>query len=198
MPSVYQYKDENGNPTNKVISYNNGLVYERPINYDKMTLVEKQKYGRMISKENGNEQGPPTYWTEERVTLFLNELIDWMEADDDNCFILEFINKKRISSGTYQSWKELYPNLLPLFNVIKEKQESVIVRKAMFNKANSSFAQFYLKNKHNYQDKFISENHNLPISFNINLPEPKEVNYIDLKDQKELPPSENKTDDESF
>jgi len=135
-------------------------------------------------KELHKKPGPkgPWKWTEEEALKVGYELLEWMEASEDNLFFQEFlVTKKGLYRDLVADLSGYYPEFARIVKKAKELQEFRLVRLAAKQKINPVFTIFLLKNHHNYEDKKTVESTNV----NLNIEDRKKLQNLDPADLKE-------------
>lgn len=110
----------------------------------------KPEDGKQFSKD----YQPAEKWTEEKALKLGNELIDWLNEDEENIFYEEFLllNKNYYSKLTnYLSGK--FSSFSTLIETAKEIQKLKLVKFGVFDKLNAQMTKFVLINNHGMSDK---------------------------------------------
>lgn len=105
-------------------------------------------------KQFSSDYQPKEKWSEKRATDLGSELIDWLNAEDENVFFQEFliINKKLYPDITRYLCNK-YSSFYELIETAKKIQEIKLVKFGVFDKLNSTMTKFVLINHHEYTDK---------------------------------------------
>jgi hypothetical protein len=110
----------------------------------------------MATKKNPG--GRPTKWTEEKVILLGEELIDWLKLDDDNVWFEKFLyEEKDLYPQFISEMRDKYPKFSELIKRAKKIQESKLVDGTLKHSLNPTMAIFVLKNHYQYTDKQQTE-----------------------------------------
>ena len=110
----------------------------------------------MATKKNLG--GRPTKWTEEKVILLGQELIDWLKLDDDNVWFEKFLyEEKDLYPQFISEMRDKYPKFSELIKRAKKIQESKLVDGTLKHSLNPTMAIFVLKNHYQYTDKQQTE-----------------------------------------
>ena len=110
----------------------------------------------MATKKNSG--GRPTKWTEEKVILLGEELINWLKLDDDNVWFEKFLyEEKDLYPQFISEMRDKYPKFSELIKRAKKIQESKLVDGTLKHSLNPTMAIFVLKNHYQYTDKQQTE-----------------------------------------
>lgn len=137
--------------------------------------------------EKGNKAAQK--WTEEIALKFGNDILNWMEAEDENIFFEEFIYMKAIPTD-YHPTVKIYPELITylnktftaffkLYGKAEKLQEIKLKKFGCFDKLNASMTKFTLINNHNWKEK--SESDITTGGEKINTPDLSNISYAQLK-----------------
>jgi len=105
-------------------------------------------------KQFSKDYQPPTKWTEERALKVGNNLINWLNEEDENIFFEEFllINQDFDTYLTsYLSHK--FTSFFNLLQKAKDIQELKLKKFGIFDKLNPSMTKFVLINNHGWTDR---------------------------------------------
>lgn len=123
----------------------------------------KPEDGKQFSKE----YQPAEKWTEKVSLKFANDLLEWMNAEDENIFFDDFLFNVA-NPKDYGKNNRIYPELIDylcdkfssfskLLEIAKKKQEIKLKKFGVFDKLNASMTKFTLINNHGWKDKSESE-----------------------------------------
>ncbi len=98
--------------------------------------------------------GRPTEWTEEVAMELAKELMEWMEASEENILFNRFLyEKKGLSHQIISELCHKWPKFSDAIKRAKDLQESKLVDGAMKMKLNTTMTIFFLKCNRGWQDK---------------------------------------------
>jgi len=110
----------------------------------------------MATKKNPG--GRPTKWTEEKVLLLGQDLINWLKADRDNVWFERFLYEEQDLYPQFISeMVHKYPKFSELIKKAKKIQENKLVDGTLKHDLNPTMAIFVLKNHYQYTDKTQTE-----------------------------------------
>lgn len=118
----------------------------------------KPEDGKQFSKD----YQPAEKWTEKVSLKFANDLLDWMNAEDENIFFDDFLFNVA-NPKDYGKNNRIYPQLidylcnkfssfLKLIEIAQKKQEIKLKKFGVFDKLNASMTKFTLINNHGWTD----------------------------------------------
>lgn len=110
-------------------------------------------------------RGRPSVWDELAVTRLGNDLIAWLQADDDNIFVEDFLSQHGLYRQAQARLTSKFEVFRDLIKAAKEIQEIKINRLALKQKVNPVMAIFLLKNHHGYADKQEIKTENLNYNY---------------------------------
>lgn len=113
-------------------------------------------------KQFSKEYQPAEKWTEKVSLQFANDLLDWMNAEDENIFFDDFLFNVA-NPKNYGKRNRIYPDLIDylcnkfssfsdLLEVARKKQEIKLKKFGVFDKLNASMTKFTLINNHGWAD----------------------------------------------
>lgn len=120
--------------------------------------IEPEKDGVATRFKKGNKVAET--WTEEIATQLGNDLIDWLNAVDDNkqdkgnIFFEEFlVIEKDLHPSTIAYLRGKYSPFSKLIEKAKKIQELKLVKYGVADRLNATMTKFVLTNHHNYSEK---------------------------------------------
>ena len=115
----------------------------------------KPEDGKQFSSEY---QPDKTIWKEEVCIKFCNDLIEWMNEDEENMFYKEFILKEanpedygtdKIPHDIISTiYNKKYTSCVKLINKAKELQKMMLIKNGVLDRLNASMTKFVLINDH--------------------------------------------------
>lgn len=122
----------------------------------------KKKSPETIEKMKGNTNAQ--VWDFETAKKLFTDLIDWLNADLQNVFIISFLAERKIHKSTLDYLIDTYDNeakeLRDLEKTAKTIQEARLVDLGFKNVGNPTITIFLLKNNHGYKDRYENDNTN--------------------------------------
>jgi hypothetical protein len=110
----------------------------------------------MATKKNPG--GRPTKWTEEKVLLLGQDLINWLKEDRDNVWFERFLYEEQdLYPQLISEMVHKYPKFAELIKKAKKIQENKLVDGTLKHDLNPTMAIFVLKNHYQYTDKTQTE-----------------------------------------
>jgi hypothetical protein len=114
--------------------------------------------GKQFSSEY---QPDKEVWTEELSLLFLEDLIKWIKAEDENIFVDDFIFLSCDESKYEGKIYATLPNYLAskftscsnLYAKAIEMQKTKLIKYGVFDTLNAQMTKFVLINNHGFKDK---------------------------------------------
>lgn len=133
--------------------------------------------------EKGNKAAQK--WTEEIALKFGNDMLKWMEEEDENIFFEEFVYMKAVATD-YHPTVKIYPDLINylkdtfsaffvLYKKAEKLQEIKLKKFGCFDKLNASMTKFTLINNHGWKERIENEG-----GININIKDFKDMSDEDL------------------
>ena len=102
----------------------------------------------IVPKKNGR----PLEWTEERINIEADFLIDWIN-NEDSYFLTQFMNQRDLDPKLLATFSERSPKFHQAFEKAKRIQEERLVNLAVFKKGDPGFIKFILQNKAGWKEK---------------------------------------------
>jgi len=100
-----------------------------------------------------NKGGRPVKWTEEALCELGEELIQWLEASDDNIFFEEFLIKKGLYKDILNKYIDSYSSFFALIKRCTELQAVKLQKGGLSGKYRDAMSIFLLKAKHGLREK---------------------------------------------
>lgn len=120
----------------------------------------KPKDGRQFSSKNQ----PPEKWTEKTSMELGDDLIDWLNAKDNegndkgNIFFEEFlIIERKLYPELISYLSEKFTSFFKLIEKAKKIQEIKLVKYGVGDRLNATMTKFVLTNHHGYKEKSENE-----------------------------------------
>lgn len=108
-------------------------------------------------------------WTEERALKLGNDLIEWMNENDDNMFFEEFLLiEKDLYEEIISYLCKKFTSFLKLIKKAQKIQEIKLKKFGVQDRLNASMTKFTLINNHGWKDR-IEQDVKQESSININL-----------------------------
>ena len=123
-------------------------------------------------KQFSKDYQPPVKWTEERALKVGQDLIDWLNAEEENMFYEEFlliVNDYDLNLPKYLAGK--FSSFYELLEKAKKIQELKLKKYGVFDKLNPSMTKFVLINNHGWTDR--SE-----VKADVNIP--NEISSVEI------------------
>jgi len=127
----------------------------------------KPSDGKQFSSEY---QPSKEIWTEDVALMFCQDIVDWLNKDDENIFFDEFIfmiadpkkyhEKAKIYVDLPAYLGRKFSSCFDLLNTALKIQEIKLKKFGVFDKLNASVTKFCLINLHDWKDKTENENKN--------------------------------------
>ena len=117
--------------------------------------MSKESTKRKEGGQPGNTNAEK--WTEQMVSDLANELIKWLQ-EDDNIFFQDFLyNVKDLHPNIVSDMTARFTSFSELIKKAKKIQEVKLINMGVQNKLQPAMTIFVLKNHHNYKDRQIIE-----------------------------------------
>jgi len=112
-----------------------------------------------VKFEKGNKAAEK--WTEEEALRFGNDLLSWMQAEDENIFFDDFIylqdHKGKYAGKIYAELPSYlakkFSSFLNLLNICRKIEETKLKKFSAFDKLNASIVKFLLSAEYGYTEK---------------------------------------------
>lgn len=132
----------------------------------------------------GSTMGRPVIHTEKKLKEYVDGLIEWLEAKDENLFFIDYCKEKGLSQSLFYGSEPWMDNLYFSENIQKAKDiiAQKLAKSALYNKTNPIFTMFMLKARHQWNDKAGEQQMQLPpVNIMVNLP-PASITPSELSD----------------
>lgn len=116
-----------------------------------------------VKFEKGNNAAEK--WTEKEALRFGNDLISWMQSEDENIFFDDFIylqdHKGKYAGKIYAELPSYlakkFSSFLNILNICRKIEETKLKKFSAFDKLNASISKFLLSAKYGYTEKTESK-----------------------------------------
>lgn len=119
----------------------------------------KPEDGKQFSKE----YQPAEKWSEKISLKFANDLLNWMDKEDENIFFDDFLfnvanpkdygKNNRIYPAIIDYLCDKFSSFSKLIEIARKKQEIKLKKFGCFDKLNATMTKFTLINNHNWTDR---------------------------------------------
>jgi len=96
--------------------------------------------------------GRPVDFTEKDIEKFADELMEWIQHDE-NYWLKDFCLEKGLHSSNMHKWAKRSEKFRAAYETCKELQESKMFKGAMSERFNAGMSKFALMNNHGWADK---------------------------------------------